>query len=133
MEMEKSKVLIQFLVPFRQFGDVLSFLYARTLRGYTATVLMLILVLATVFASWFVVGKGNRILQNSFEAVTIFCWPPGGGNSGTKSICMVPFGHVMCSLGFCRGGCVSMLSTRDSLLQCRHGTTHLLTNCAIFG
>ena len=35
--MEKSKVLIQFLVIFRQFGDVLSYLYARTLRGYTAT------------------------------------------------------------------------------------------------
>ena len=37
MAMEKSKVLIQFLVIFRQFGDVLSFLYARRLRGYTAT------------------------------------------------------------------------------------------------
>ena len=37
MEMEKSKVLIQFLVIFRKFGDVLSFLYARRLRGYTAT------------------------------------------------------------------------------------------------
>ena len=34
--MEKSKVLIQFLVIFRQFGDVLFFLYARRLRGYTA-------------------------------------------------------------------------------------------------
>ena len=37
MAMEKSKVLIQFLVIFRQFGDVLSFLYARRLRGNTAT------------------------------------------------------------------------------------------------
>ena len=37
MEMEKSKVLIQFLEILRQFGDVLSFLYARRLRGYTAT------------------------------------------------------------------------------------------------
>ena len=37
MEMEKSKVLIQFFVNFRQFEDVLSFLYARRLRGYTAT------------------------------------------------------------------------------------------------
>ena len=37
MEMENSKVLLQFLVIFRQFGDVLSFLYARRLRGYTAT------------------------------------------------------------------------------------------------
>ena len=37
MEMEKSKVLIQFLLIFRQSGDVLFFLYARRLRGYTAT------------------------------------------------------------------------------------------------
>ena len=34
---EKSKVLIQFLLIFRQSGDVLFFLYARRLRGYTAT------------------------------------------------------------------------------------------------
>ena len=38
MEMEKSKVLIQFLLFFRQFGDVFFFLCARRLRGYTATV-----------------------------------------------------------------------------------------------
>ena len=38
MAMEKSKVLIQFLVIFRQFVDVLSILYARRLRGCTATV-----------------------------------------------------------------------------------------------
>ena len=38
MEMEKSKVLIQFLLIFRQSGDALFFLYARRLRGYTATV-----------------------------------------------------------------------------------------------
>ena len=37
MEMEKSKVLIQFLVISGQFGDVLFFLYARRFRGYTAT------------------------------------------------------------------------------------------------
>ena len=37
MEMEKSKVLIQFLLFFRQSGDVLFFLYARRFRGYTAT------------------------------------------------------------------------------------------------
>ena len=37
MEMEKSKVLIQFLLIFRQSGDVLFFVYARRLRGYTAT------------------------------------------------------------------------------------------------
>ena len=37
MEMEKCKVLIQLLLIFRQFGDVLPFLYARRLRGYTAT------------------------------------------------------------------------------------------------
>ena len=38
MEIEKSKVLIQFLLIFRQSGDVLFFLYARRLRGYTTTV-----------------------------------------------------------------------------------------------
>ena len=37
MEMEKSKVLIEFLLIFRQSGDVLCFLYARRLCGYTAT------------------------------------------------------------------------------------------------
>ena len=37
MEMEKSEVLIQSLLIFRQFGDVLFFLYARRLREYTAT------------------------------------------------------------------------------------------------
>ena len=39
MEMEKSKVSIQFLLTFRQSGDVLFFLYARRLRGYTATLM----------------------------------------------------------------------------------------------
>ena len=38
MEIEKSKVLIQFLLIFRQSGDVFFFLYARRLRGYTATI-----------------------------------------------------------------------------------------------
>ena len=38
MEIEKSKVLIQFLLNFRQSGDVLFFLNVRRLRGYTATV-----------------------------------------------------------------------------------------------
>ena len=38
MEIEKSKVLIQFLLIFRQSGAVLFFLYARRLRGYTATI-----------------------------------------------------------------------------------------------
>ena len=37
MEMKKSKVSIQFLLIFRQSADVLFFLYARRLRGYTAT------------------------------------------------------------------------------------------------
>ena len=40
MEIEKSKVLIQFLLIFRQSGVVLFFPYARRLRGYTATVLL---------------------------------------------------------------------------------------------
>ena len=42
MEMEKSKVLIEFLLIFRQSGDVLFFLYARRLRGYTATTPLII-------------------------------------------------------------------------------------------
>ena len=37
MEIEKSKVLIQFLLIFRQSGDVFFFPYARRPRGYTAT------------------------------------------------------------------------------------------------
>ena len=37
MQMQKSKVSIQFLLPFRQSGDVFFFLYARRLREYTAT------------------------------------------------------------------------------------------------
>ena len=37
MGIEKSKVLIQFLLIFRQSGAVLFFLYARRLGGYTAT------------------------------------------------------------------------------------------------
>ena len=37
MEIETSKVLIQFLLFFRQSGDVLFFLYAHRLRRYTAT------------------------------------------------------------------------------------------------
>ena len=37
MEIEKYKVSIQSLQIFRQSGDVLFFLYARRLRGYTAT------------------------------------------------------------------------------------------------
>ena len=40
MEIEKSKVLIQFLLIFRRSGDVLFFVYARRLRGYTATAAM---------------------------------------------------------------------------------------------
>ena len=37
MEIEKSKVSIQFLLIFRQSGDVLFSHYARRFRGYTAT------------------------------------------------------------------------------------------------
>ena len=43
MEIEKSKVLIQFLPIFRQSVDVLFFLYARRLRGYTATLDILVI------------------------------------------------------------------------------------------
>ena len=37
MEIEKSKVSIQFLPIFRRSGDVLFFLYTRRFRGYSAT------------------------------------------------------------------------------------------------
>ena len=37
MEIEKSKILIQFLLIFGQPGYLLFFLYARRLRGSTAT------------------------------------------------------------------------------------------------
>ena len=37
MEIEKSKVLIQFLLICRRSGDILFFVYARRLPGYTAT------------------------------------------------------------------------------------------------
>ena len=37
MEIEKFKVLIQFLLVFRRSGDVLFHHYAHRLRGYTAT------------------------------------------------------------------------------------------------
>ena len=37
METETSKVLRQFLLIFMQSGDVLFYLHARRLRGYTAT------------------------------------------------------------------------------------------------
>ena len=40
MEIEKCKVSIQFLLIFRQSGDVPFFLYARRLRGHTATKLI---------------------------------------------------------------------------------------------
>ena len=44
MEIEKSKVLIKFLLNFRQSGDVLFFLNVRRLRGYTATASHLLLI-----------------------------------------------------------------------------------------
>ena len=65
MEMEKSKVLIQFLVIFRQSGDVLFFLYARRLRGYTATEAMAVYLLFLHKGSWVVYKNSN--LANSVE------------------------------------------------------------------
>ena len=50
--MEKSKVSIQFLLTFRQSGDVLFSLYARRLRGYTATLPLFV--------------KGHSLGQSSF-------------------------------------------------------------------
>ena len=42
MEIEKSKVLIKFLLNFMQSGDVLFFLNVRRLRGYTATLALFV-------------------------------------------------------------------------------------------
>ena len=50
MEMEKSKVLMQFLLIFRQSGDVLFFLYARRLRGYAATAMSILVFKKTEMA-----------------------------------------------------------------------------------
>ena len=41
MEIEKPKLLIQFFLIFRRSWDVLFFLYARRLREYTATKVLL--------------------------------------------------------------------------------------------
>ena len=59
MEMEKSQVLIQFLVIFRKSGDVLSLLYARRLRGYTATLLLFV--------------KGHSLGQSFFSVFDALC------------------------------------------------------------
>ena len=47
MEIKKSKVLIQFLLIFRQSGDALFFVYARRFRGYTATMTLGVFILWT--------------------------------------------------------------------------------------
>ena len=57
MEMKKSKVLIYFLLIFRQSGDVLFFLYARRLRGYTAR---------TGISLVFAILKSARMRANNF-------------------------------------------------------------------
>ena len=74
MEMEKSKVLIKFLLIFRQSGDVLFFLYARRLRGYTATLPLFVKGQSHGYSSFlFSMGSAHRwlfqieitIVQNS--------------------------------------------------------------------
>ena len=55
MEIEKSKVSIQFLLFLRQSGDVLFFLYARRLRRYTATILFPVLVVDVRWSLFFAV------------------------------------------------------------------------------
>ena len=71
--MEKSKVLIQFLVIFRQFGDVLFFLYARRLRGYTATKTFNCW-LCTCFPWQFIfLTLIDKLLKKSLLAVTFCC------------------------------------------------------------
>ena len=70
MAVEKSKVLIQFLVIFRQFGDVLSFLYARRLRGYTATTFEE-LFSTIVFGSPRMHGKGAQTCNQCFDRSSV--------------------------------------------------------------
>ena len=64
MEIEKSKVSIEFLLFFRQSGDALFFIYARRLRGHTAT---------NGFFSEFV-----RIWSNESSCCAIFAFPATG-------------------------------------------------------
>ena len=66
MEIEKSKVLIKFLLNFRQSGDVLFFLNVRRLRGYTAT--------PTIIKEWLII---QTIHSDSFEST--HCNSKGGG------------------------------------------------------
>ena len=61
IEIENSKVSIQFLLIFRQSGDVLFFLYARRLRGYTATHTV-----AEIGAHWLFFSLNKEFLQSSF-------------------------------------------------------------------
>ena len=65
----KSKVLIKFLLNFRQSGDVLFFLNVRRLRGYTATVEIATVVCETPLTVM-------RACTNSFNSpkITIFIW-----------------------------------------------------------
>ena len=62
MEMEKSKVLIMFLLNFRQSGDVLFFLNVRRLRGYTATVILLFAACSRYYIPRLIVNSTNSYL-----------------------------------------------------------------------
>ena len=64
--MEKCKVLIQFLLLFRQSVDVLFFLYARRLRGYTATTPE-IQILTNQF------GGQSLVFRIPAESLEVFC------------------------------------------------------------
>ena len=67
MEIEKSKVSIQYLLFFRQSGNVLFFLYARRLCGYTATGLTQGCSIMLITESLMTTGVRIRVGYNSFE------------------------------------------------------------------
>ena len=75
--MEKSKVLIQFLVIFRQFVDVLSFFYACRLRGYTATL----------------TGNENSRFRKVFDSLSGILYRK---DSSTKFGSVCPFASSLC-------------------------------------
>ena len=76
MEMEKSKVSIHFVLFFRQSGDVLIFLCALRLRGYTATVMFTnYREFVQVYGDWLYV---NYLKESVLSAPCLLLATPGG-------------------------------------------------------
>ena len=71
MEIEKSKVSIQFVLIFRQSGDVLFFLYARRFRGYTATGTLCMpsqFILLWLINRCYLINNATEVRSNEFLA-----------------------------------------------------------------